>query len=587
MYRPIQIPPGIERNNTAYDTPNRWFDMNQVRWVSGSIQPIGGWQRNTSSPLDSLTRKFNVWRANSTARAVLLATDAMLYVDDSGSYADITPDGYLGPGAVTPSGGFGTGPYSDDDYGTPRSTPSPIFSPYGFVSFGQWGEDAIVCSNQDGRLLYYDLTTPLAPPVPIGPAYSPVATAEITASIATTTMTVTAVASGVIAVGDLVTGTGVSAGTTVVSFGSGSGGTGTYTVSISQTASSATFESFNQTTTGAPVSNTAVIVTPERHVLAVGVGGNPKMIGWSSQEDQTDWDFASLTNTAGNLTLTSKTPLLYAVGVAEGTLVFSYTDVFLVRYVGLPSVYGGATPISDTSLLNPLSIATFGGKAAWPTRQGFQVYAGGSVQTLPCPVVHEIMYGDDPSIAMDATFGPFRIHGAYSGRHPELWWFYPSVGNSECNRYIAWNYAENFWFWGELPRSAMSPADAYQYPFAGGADGHVYTHEFGDLANGATRVGQIWIESGALTLANGDNVTNVGAMQIATGVGPQNLNVSFFGRYSPEGEEFEEGPFVPRTDGVTDVRLEYRDLRMRLTAAQDGKFSVGLIRMDVQPGGRR
>jgi hypothetical protein len=51
-------------------------------------------------------------------------------------------------------------------------------------------------------------------------------------------MTVTAVASGTIAVGQVITGTGVTAGTTITALGTGTGGVGTYTVSVSQTVTS-------------------------------------------------------------------------------------------------------------------------------------------------------------------------------------------------------------------------------------------------------------------------------------------------------------------------------------------------------------
>ena len=61
-----------------------------------------------------------------------------------------------------------------------------------------------------------------------------------TASISGTTMTVSAVATGVVLVGATITGTGVTAGTRIVSAGTGTGGTGTYTVSDSQTVSSTT-----------------------------------------------------------------------------------------------------------------------------------------------------------------------------------------------------------------------------------------------------------------------------------------------------------------------------------------------------------
>ena len=66
-------------------------------------------------------------------------------------------------------------------------------------------------------------------------------TAVFTASIATTTMTVTAITSGPIYPGMVITGTGVTAGTRIVSQLTGTdGSTGTYRVSVSQTVASTT-----------------------------------------------------------------------------------------------------------------------------------------------------------------------------------------------------------------------------------------------------------------------------------------------------------------------------------------------------------
>lgn len=59
-----------------------------------------------------------------------------------------------------------------------------------------------------------------------------------TASISGTTLDVTAVSSGTIAVGDLVFGSGVQPGTRITALGTGSGGVGTYTVSVSQAVAS-------------------------------------------------------------------------------------------------------------------------------------------------------------------------------------------------------------------------------------------------------------------------------------------------------------------------------------------------------------
>lgn len=62
--------------------------------------------------------------------------------------------------------------------------------------------------------------------------------AVVTGSISSTTLTVSAVTSGVIGLGSIISGTGVTPGTYISAFGTGTGGTGTYTVSASQTVSS-------------------------------------------------------------------------------------------------------------------------------------------------------------------------------------------------------------------------------------------------------------------------------------------------------------------------------------------------------------
>lgn len=64
--------------------------------------------------------------------------------------------------------------------------------------------------------------------------------ASVTGSIATTVLTVTAVGSGILTVGQTISGSGVTAGTKITGLGTGTGGVGTYTVDTSQTASSTT-----------------------------------------------------------------------------------------------------------------------------------------------------------------------------------------------------------------------------------------------------------------------------------------------------------------------------------------------------------
>jgi len=71
--------------------------------------------------------------------------------------------------------------------------------------------------------------------------------AIVTGAIAGTTLTVSAVSSGTLYVGQTIQGAGVTANTMITALGTGTGGTGTYTVSTSQTVASETLYALNWT----------------------------------------------------------------------------------------------------------------------------------------------------------------------------------------------------------------------------------------------------------------------------------------------------------------------------------------------------
>jgi len=102
---------------------------------------------------------------------------------------------------------------------------------------GSLGSGAVPFAFQAGALM----TIPQAHSVEWDGTNEYVTTGAIFAgSIATTVLTVTGTPTGVIQVGMLISGTGVTAGTTITALGTGTGGTGNYTVSVSQTVTATT-----------------------------------------------------------------------------------------------------------------------------------------------------------------------------------------------------------------------------------------------------------------------------------------------------------------------------------------------------------
>jgi hypothetical protein len=85
--------------------------------------------------------------------------------------------------------------------------------------------------------------------------------ASITGSISGTTLTVTGVSSGALAVGQVLSGTGVTANTYITALLTGTGGTGTYTVNASQTAISQTITVFGPGATYDSISGAFTILS--------------------------------------------------------------------------------------------------------------------------------------------------------------------------------------------------------------------------------------------------------------------------------------------------------------------------------------
>jgi len=93
--------------------------------------------------------------------------------------------------------------------------------------------------------------------------------ATVTGSISANTLTVTAVTSGTLAVGNTIYGTGIAIGTTITALGTGTGGTGTYTVSTSLMTS----QNVASTTINAGSAQAVAIFAP-RVGSSTALGGN-------------------------------------------------------------------------------------------------------------------------------------------------------------------------------------------------------------------------------------------------------------------------------------------------------------------------
>lgn len=174
-----------------------------------------------------------------------------------------------------------------------------------------------------------------------GGAFTVGSTTSFTASISGTTMTVSAIASGSIQLGQQISGLGVTSGTIVTGFGTGTGGTGTYTVNTSQTVSSTTI---------------TVVGTPSLFSGSVAIG-----------TISTGLTYSSYTKTATKVTING-----------TGFNNFAASDVVYIDFSsgdatdGLYSVDASpaptATAFTATPLFTPFPTGTTGGNVTSITK---------------------------------------------------------------------------------------------------------------------------------------------------------------------------------------------------------------------------
>ena len=154
----ITPPPGVVANGTEYAAKGRWVDSNLVRFQSGHLEPVGGWQRlNTTASLAARLSQCFRGAIMISGQTLAVATGNNVHALRLSAFDDITPTGYVGAtGSGSLAYGFGAGPYGEESFGDAR-TVSGLKKRAQNITMDVFGEDLVFCSSLDGKL--YSLVT--------------------------------------------------------------------------------------------------------------------------------------------------------------------------------------------------------------------------------------------------------------------------------------------------------------------------------------------------------------------------------------------------------------------------------------------
>jgi len=489
-YIPLQIPPGVYKNGTEYQSKGRWNNANLVRWFENTIRPIGGWRKRSTSQLTGMARGILTWRDNNNNRRIAVGTHNHLYhMNEAGTLTDIGPsDLTAGNADATLKIGYGYGLYGSSAYGVARPDLGS-YVPATTWSVDTWGEYLVACSSADGRLLEWQLNT------------------------------------------------------------------GTDAAAIS----------------GAPTGCSGLVVTEERFLFALGASGNPRMVKWSDQEDNTDWT-ASATNQAGDFELTTVGSIQCGKRVRGQILLFTDVDVHTSTYIGPPYVYSFERVGTGCGVISRNAVTVIDNAAAWMSSTGFWIYDG-FVKPLASDVSDYVF--SDMNITQSS-----KVYSQHNTSYGEIWWYYPSAAATEVDSYVVWNYRENHWSIGKLARTCAIDRGVFAFPLAVSTDGYIYEHEAGFNYDSV----KPYAESGPIEFGVGDRVMNVtGLVRDEKTVG--DVKVSFSTKLYPNATEYNYGPYS--LSSPTSLRITGRQLAAKIEGNSNVDWRVGIIRLDGRPGGLR
>lgn len=322
----------------------------------------------------------------------------------------------------------------------------------------------------------------------------------------------------------------------------------------------------------APTGCDGMMVTEERFLFAFGPGGNFRRVQWSDRENNTVWTPLS-TNEAGDIELQTAGQIMLGIRARGQALILTDQDAHTATYQGPPFVYGFERVGSSCGAISRLCAATVDNGVFWMGQGGFHTYSGGAVQDVPCDVA-DYVFGD-----INLTQAT-KVAAVANARFNEIWWFYPSSGSLENDRYVTYNYLEQHWSTGIMARTSGVDVGIFTTPIWMTPTGLAVNHEIGNQTGGA----EVFAESGPVQIATGDNVMSA-LMLIPDEKTQGQVTTTFRARFYPNDTERTYGPYSMASP--TNLRFTGRQVSMRVTGDQNTDWRWGVPRVDVRQGGLR
>ena len=430
----LNFKPGINKEETDYSNEGGWVDGDKIRFRKGRVEKIGGWEKFSPSSIIGSARALHSWISLGGARYLGIGTTNKYYIEEGGTYNDVTPIRKNTTNAATfaATNGSSTLTVTDASHGAVNGDFVTFSSA---VSLG--GNVTAAVINQEYQINLVTGTN----------------TYEITAKDTSGT-TVTANSSD--------SGNGGSATDAAYQVNSGldnyveSTGWGVGTWGAGAWGSSTALSDTNQlrlwthdnygenliinpraggiyrwvendglstravelsSVSGANLVPTKAlqVITSEtdRHLIVLGadpISGSsrtgvldPMLIAFSDQENELQFEPLT-TNTAGSLRLSSGSSIVGGIKARQEVLIWTDTSLYSMNFIGPPLTFAVNLINEGAGLLGPKAAVNSPKGVFFMSKKGFYYY-NGAVQKLPCSVQDYVFSDLDESQAFKCFAG--------------------------------------------------------------------------------------------------------------------------------------------------------------------------------------
>ena len=617
----LQFRPGINREGTNYSNEGGWFNGDKIRYRNGYVERIGGWVRVSNNKFTGIARKIFDFVTLASANLLFIGTEQKVFLEDSGTFNDITPirsTVTLGTNPITTTGGAGSGVVTVTTQAAHGAitgdfvTLASLTATDGITAAQLNTEHKITAVPSDTT---FTITTAgsASSGSTAGGGSSGTAAFQINIGITTTVL-----------------GTGWGAGTWGrFTWGSASGSLSGQTLRLwaadnfgedlifnVMNGSIYYWDATNGTSTRAvelssltgasdtpTIARKVLVSDVDRHIIAFGaniIGTNtqdPLLIRFGSQESLTDFT-PTATNTAGDLRLSKGSEIITAVQTSRQILVFTDQSLYSMQFLGPPFTFGVSMLADNIRIAGPNTALAVNDVVFWMGQENFYLYDG-RTQAIPCSV-RDYVFNDMNNQQS------FKFHAGSIASQTEIWWFYCSSGSTEIDRYVVYNYGQQVWYYGTLVRTAWNDraSGLRSFPQATGTDLYLYDHENGldDYSTGSQVAINAFVESSDFDIGDGQQFMLLNrilpdlSFNGSTAANPAALFTIRSRDFG--GDNFTESPSdsairtatspVEQYTDKIDLRARGRQMSIRVENTAVGvKWRLGAPRIDVRADGRR